>query len=568
MNKIYQKEDTILSRLQLIYSDQDAQKAFKCINELIDKYKDKIEFKSYQLSEKDVILITYANQVLKPNQKPLLSLNNFLDRYVKDFINSVHILPFYPYSSDDGFSVIEYKEVCPKIGSWQDIQNLSKNYRLMFDAVINHVSQSSSWFQKFLQNDPCYKEFFTQVDPSVDLSGVTRPRTLPLLHDYQDIDKKRRYIWTTFSKDQVDLNYANYKVLIAVLDVLLFYVQKGADLLRFDAIAFIWKIIGTPCVHLKQTHELIKLMREVIHKIAPWVIIVTETNVPHDENISYFGNGYDEAQMVYNFALSPLLAHSILKQNTKALTKWANSLSLPSDRVCFFNFSASHDGCGLRAVSDILSLQDIDDLIKNVKKNGGFVSYRSTSDGKELPYELNASYIDIISNKDEKQDLRVKKMILTQAVVLSMPGVAGIYFHSLVGSSNDLEGVKKTKEKRSINRQKLDYDTLTKELNQKGSIRAEIFNEYKRLLSIRKEQKAFHPFGEFKILSLHDKVFAIERKSIDKGESILAIYNFSNKSLNCKTPIEQNGAYDLIHQRAINTKNIDLEPYMIRWIKY
>jgi len=264
---------------------------------------------------------------------------------------------------------------------------------------------------------------------------MVRPRATPLLSEFVDKEGKIHNIWTTFSKDQVDLNYKNYKVLVKVLDALFYYIQNGATLIRLDAIAFIYKEIGTSCVHLPQTHELVQLIREVLHEVAPEIIIITETNVPHQENISYFGSGDDEAQMVYNFALPPLLAHSILKADTKKLTTWAQSLTLPSDKVCFFNFTASHDGCGLRSVQGILTTQEIEMLVETTLNHGGLVSYRQT-DGGEKPYELNCSYIDILSHPDDDTSLRAKRMLVTQAVMLAMPGVPGIYFHSLVGSHN------------------------------------------------------------------------------------------------------------------------------------
>ncbi len=557
------------NRLEKLYSKEDVKKAIVELEKLEKKYKKLIVSKHYEMSEKDVILITYGDQVVRPAQEPLVTLKCFLDLFVKDMISTVHILPFYPYSSDDGFSVIDYKDVSPRMGSWKDVESLSKNYRLMFDGVINHISQYSYWFKSFLANDEKYANFFIEVDPSSDLSKVVRPRTLPLIHEFEDIDGKLRYIWTTFSKDQVDLNFSNYKVLVAVLDALLFYVQKGASLLRLDAIAFIYKEIGTSCIHLPQTHELIQLMREVIHKIAPEVILITETNVPHDENISYFGNGKDEAQMVYNFALPPLIAHSILKGDSKAITSWAKTLSLPSDKVCFFNFTASHDGCGVRPVKGLISDDELNDLVKTVEDRGGFVSYRSVDGGEKTPYELNASYIDIVADPKEERSVRVKKMILSQAISLAMPGVCGIYFHSLVGSQSDIEGVKRTGVLRSINREKLNYDNLVKEIVEPGNLRTMIYRSLKQLLSIRKTQRAFNPYAKFSFLDLGCELFCIRRFSLDEKEEILAIHNFADKRVKCILPnFVADDALELIENKKIENKTITIEPYQVLWIKY
>jgi len=567
-NTVYKKKD-IKERLLALYSEEEATQAEVLIIQMIAAYHDKIESKPYKMTQEDVILITYGDQVIEPSVEPLQTLGKFLDAHIKDIINTVHILPFYPYSSDDGFSVIDYKDVSPRMGSWDDIEALSKNYNLMFDGVINHISQYSYWFKSFLENNPKYANFFVEVDPSVDLSMVVRPRALPLLHEYKDIDDKSRFIWTTFSKDQVDLNYANYHVMIAVLDVLLFYVQKGAKLIRLDAIAFLWKELGTDCIHLPQTHEAIQLMREVIHEVAPEVVIITETNVPHDENISYFGSGDDEAQMVYNFALPPLAAHTILSGDTTALNKWAKSLTLPSDKVCFFNFIASHDGCGVRPVAEVLSENELGRIIENVEANGGYVSYRGLSDGGKAPYELNASFIDIVASKRDDLVTRAKKFMLVQAMKLAMPGVPGIYFHSLVGSTSDIDGVRRSGVLRSINREKLNYDVLNEELAQEGSLRALVFEEYRHLLTLRKVESAFDPYGDFEVLALGEGLFSLLRLSKDDNFNILSINNFTNQSIFFQLPSSiKESAIELIKNKIILTNSIKIEAYQTMWIKF
>ncbi|MEA3370041.1 MAG: alpha-amylase family glycosyl hydrolase [Campylobacterota bacterium] len=568
MPYIHYESHTINERLEALYSQEDAKAAYEGVKKLVKKYKERITSQEYHLSEKDTILITYGDQVQCINESPLETLKNFLDNHLKGVINSVHILPFYPYSSDDGFSVINYSEVDPKLGSWRELEDISSHYRLMVDGVINHISQYSNWFKAYLARDEEYKNFFWDVDPTADLSKVVRPRATPLLSEFEDIDGKIHNIWTTFSRDQVDLNYSNYKVLLAVLDALFYYVEKGSTLIRMDAIAFIWKEIGTESVHLPQTHELIQLMREVLHEVAPEVIIITETNVPHNENISYFGSGKDEAQMVYNFALPPLLAHSVLQADTTKLTAWAKTLTLPSDKVCFFNFTASHDGCGLRPVSGLLSEEEINALVKNTESHGGLVSYRNTPEG-EKPYEINCSYIDILSSPIDSTQERIKRMLLTQAVVLAMPGVPGIYFHSLVGSRNYFEGVKLTGINRSINREKVNYKYLVEKLTRDGNFEKTIFASYKKLISIRTHEKAFNPFGKFTFLDVNDSLFCFLQYSKDEKEVILAINNFANDIISVNlSDIINYPVIDLLSDRVIEKETrLEIEPYQVLWLK-
>ncbi|WP_331774934.1 sugar phosphorylase [Sulfurospirillum sp. 1612] len=569
MMHISNPEHSINKRIHQLYPPETAERALDAIIDLIFKYKERIISTPYRLNEKDVILITYGDQISRPHEPSLSVLKEFVDKHLDGIINSIHILPFYQSSSDDGFSVVNYSAVDPNMGSWREIYAISSKYRLMVDGVINHVSQFSDWFKAFMSGDSYFKDFFIELDPAVDLTQVVRPRTSPLLSEYTDNEGKIHNIWTTFSKDQVDLNYKNYRVLRSVLDALFYYIEKGAVLIRLDAIAFIWKEIGTPCVHLPQTHELVQLIREVLHEVAPEVIIITETNVPHKENISYFGSKDDEAQMVYNFALPPLVMHAILTSNTKTLTSWAQTLSLPSDKVCFFNFTASHDGIGLRPVKGILSDEAIDFLVQSVQENGGLVSYRQESDGTQSPYELNCSYIDALTPLDAPDSVRIKRMLLSQGTALVMPGVPGIYFHSLVGSRNYLDGVKHSGKNRSINREKYHCDWLEDELLKVGGLGKTILDSYKRLISIRTHEAAFNPFGAFTFYDLDERLFVVRLMSLDQTEMVLAIHNFADETVTCLLPDDMGyELHDLLSPFVVDSsRNVTLAPYQMMWLK-
>jgi sucrose phosphorylase len=569
MIHISDPQHTINKRLHKLYPKEVAQRAVNDIIDLIFKYKQRINSQEYHLSEKDVILITYGDQVNRDHEPSLKTLNDFMNKYLHGVINSIHILPFYPSSSDSGFSVVNYSAVDPHMGSWREIDSISSNYRLMVDGVINHTSQFSDWFQAYLDGDEYFKDFFIEMDPSADLTKVVRPRATPLLSEFVDSTGKIHHIWTTFSEDQVDLNYKNNRVLRNVLDALFYYIEKGATLIRLDAIAFIWKEVGTECVHLPQTHDLIQLMREVLHEVAPEVIIITETNVPHHENVSYFGSGDDEAQMVYNFALPPLLVHSILHGDTKTMTNWAKTLTLPSQKVCFFNFTASHDGVGLRPVKGILSDEEINYLVSHVQDHGGLVSFRSEEDGSESPYELNCSYIDILTHPDEEDMLRIKRMLLSQGTVLAMPGVPGIYFHSLMGARNYHDGVKHTGINRAVNREKFNIDWLEHELSEQSNLSKIIFDSYRRLISIRISEKAFNPFGNFSFFDVDPRLFVLQQACSENKEYVVAIHNFSNEQVKCTIPEEITlPLKDLLSPVEVDeTREVLLEPYQMMWLK-
>lgn len=501
------------------------------------------------------MLITYADQVRAPGVAPLSALAAFARDHLRGLVSGIHLLPFYPWSSDDGFSVKDYRAVDPAYGSWDEIGALGSDFDLMFDAVFNHASAQGEWFRKFLAGDPEYRDFFVTVTGNPDLSAVIRPRALPLLTEFQAVDGVRR-VWTTFSADQVDLNFKNPAVLLAALDLLLFYVAKGARFIRLDAIAFLWKEIGTTCLHRPQTHAVIRLMRAVLDEVAPEVRLITETNVPHADNLSYFGDGTNEAQLVYNFALPPLVLHSVQTGNAETLTQWSQSLVLSSDRVTFFNFLASHDGIGLNPARGILTEAEIEAMVKRTLDHGGAISYKAMPDGTQLPYELNINYLDALSNPTagEPDEWAARKFLVSQAIMLSLQGVPGIYFHSLVGSRGDPAAVHTTGIKRRINRAKLDRPSLERELSDPRTLRATVFAGYGELLRRRRGEAAFAPQAEQVVLRSDPRVFAVWRRAADGSSRMLCLHNVSAEAL------EVAGTGALAERRR-------LEPFGVEWVK-
>jgi sucrose phosphorylase len=402
----------------------------------------------------------------------------------------------------------------------------------MFDGVINHASTQGNWFQAFLRDEAPFCDYFLTVDGNPDLSQVIRPRTLLLLTEFQTVSGPRK-VWTTFSADQADLDFHNPDVLLEIFDILLKYAQRGAQFIRLDAIAYLWKEIGTTCLHRPQTHAVIQLLRMVLNEASPHVFIITETNVPHSDNISYFGDGTNEAQLVYNFALPPLVLHTLQTGNSVQISRWAAGLTLPSNSTTFFNFLASHDGIGLNPVRGILSDGDIDSLVRQTLQNGGLVSYKSNPDGSRSPYEMNINFFDALSDPagDEPQELQIDRFMAAQSIMLMLRGVPGIYFHSLFGSRSWKDGVQQTGQNRTINRQKLDISSLETELAEPSSLRAQVFHLFSELLSRRAASSAFHPNGGQEILDYGDGIFAVLRTSPDKKQQMLCLQNITSRNI-------------------------------------
>lgn len=533
------------------------------IRHLINSYKEKIGPVDHQrrLSEKDSILITYADSIYEDEVKSFKTLKIFMEKYLGKAFSGVHILPFFPFSSDDGFSVIDYLGVNPIYGKWEDVDALGTNYDLMFDAVINHISQFSEWYQGYKAGDEAYAGFFIECDPSEDYSRVVRPRALPLLTPVE-VQGEKKYVWTTFSEDQIDLNYSNPKVLIKVLEVLLEYVGHGAKLIRLDAVGFLWKTLGTSCIHLTETHTLVQVMKEVLLEVRGDITIITETNVPHVENISYFGNGSNEADLVYQFPLPPLTMHALLTGDSRKLLKWVDELEPLSETTTFFNFLSSHDGIGLRPVENTLDQEDIQVMLDAVVRNSGKVNYKNNSDGSQSPYELNINYMDALALEDDTLELHIKRFLAAQAILYSMKGVPGVYIHSLLGSGNDLQGLLESGINRRINREKLEFNGLQEALKVDGRRKA-VTEANLHMLVVRKEEPSFNPYGRQEALFIHDGIFALKRYGKDEA-LITVIINLNANVIEIEV---ENKGVELLSGRRINQGELVVQPYEVLWIK-
>lgn len=517
-----------------------------------------------RLNQRDALLITYADQVTEPGVAPLATLAEFCRSHLRGLISGVHLLPFYPWSSDDGFSVKDFFAVAPEYGTWADVARFRPEFDLMFDAVFNHASVQGDWFQRFLRDEPEFRDFFVTVDGDPDLSRVVRPRALPLLTTFSTARGPER-VWTTFSADQADLNVKNPRVLLALLDALLLYVRQGARFIRLDAIAYLWKEIGTPCIHLPQTHAVIQLFRAVLDEVAPHVQLITETNVPHAENLSYFGDGTNEAQLVYNFALPPLVLHALLRGDGSHLTRWAASLRTPSPRATFFNFLASHDGIGLNPARGILPDAEIDFLVSRCRDHGGLINEKHNPDGSRSPYELNIVYFDAVNDPVMADPLllQVDRFMVAQAIMLALAGVPGIYFHSLFGSRNDRAAAVATGINRRINRQKFTRAELEVELKDPGSLRSQVFYRYGDLLALRRAHRAFAPQAGQEVLDLGPAVFAVVRETADGRDRMLCLHNLTENAVTVRLPD---------HVAARKWEEIGRNPevrlpaYAVRWL--
>ena len=558
------------SNIALLYG-ADAEGILNSIGRLVDSYTGSIAQRRAHWDESDCLLITYGDSLGGANKPGLAALEEFLNARIKDRFSLVHVLPFYPWTDDDGFSVVDFRQVNPPLGDWKHIGSLSKKYRLIFDGVFNHVSKSSEYVRGHLNGNPNYRDFCINEDPSFDHSLVTRPRTSPLFHSYRG-DAGEISLWTTFSEDQVDLNLANPAVLLELLDVVLFYAAKGASMIRLDAIPYMWKASGTNCVHRPQTHAFIRIVRLLLDIAAPHVSILSETNVPHAENLTYFGDRGDEAQIIYNFTLAPLILYGLKTGDSQPLTRWAKTLTPPGNRCTFLNITSTHDGIGMRPSEGILTREQQGVLTDLAVEHGGAVSARSNPDGSQSPYELNLTFFDAINNPNEEspdRELQVRRFLVSQAIPMALAGIPAIYIHCLLGSRNDTQGAESSGIKRRINREKLNLDQVISDLDTPDSLRCRVFNGLMLLLKARKSCSAFHPAAANTVLDLGENIFGLLRENHDTGCRALAVHNLSSTATGCAIPEDfpLEDARDLLDgQATFKPPYILLPAYGIRWL--
>ncbi|CUH66684.1 Sucrose phosphorylase [Thalassovita gelatinovora] len=524
-----------------------------------------------QWSERDSLLITYGNSFVDGQHKPLDLLYDFLHRHLKGVIAGVHILPFFPYTSDDGFSVTDYYAVNPVLGDWADISRIATDFKLMSDLVLNHVSSQSKWFNAYLQGHEPYDRFFFEADPTDDLGSVVRPRTHPLLRDVETANGPR-HVWCTFSHDQVDLNFANPEVLLEFLRVMRVHIEKGVRIIRLDAVAFLWKEVGTSCIHLPQTHAIVRLMRLLADYALEPVILLTETNVPNAENLSYFGNR-NEAHSVYNFSLPPLVLHAMMAGTARVLNRWQGTMPPAQMGCAYLNFTASHDGIGMRPAEGLLEAEEQARVIEKVRDFGGQVSMRALPGGGEAPYELNITWYDAMKGTFSGTDQwQFDRFMASQTLIMALEGIPAIYVQALLGAPNDTEGVEKSGQNRAINRHRWDYADLNARLDDPESTQSRVLHELLRRMSVRRRQKAFHPNATQFTLQIDERLFGLWRQSLERDQSIFALHNVSADSLVISPQainlIDGADWVDLLSGEKIDhaSTEISFAPYQCRWI--
>ncbi|TWU49856.1 sugar phosphorylase [Rubripirellula reticaptiva] len=562
----------LCQHLRFLYPEANAEELADSVIAIFDDFQPQIPLPLNQLwSEQDCLLITYGDSIVDGDVAPLETLDQFLSQHLQGAVSAVHVLPFCPFSSDDGFAVIDYAQVNSKLGDWSQISSISDRYRLMADIVINHCSSQSQWFQNYCDGVEPGATYFMEASAGDDLSAVVRPRASPLLRPTKTANGLK-HVWCTFSHDQVDLDFRNPQVLLEFLKIVRLYLQQGVSIFRLDAIGFLWKESGTSCIHLPQTHEVVRLIRTVTDSFAPGTLLITETNVPNHENLTYFGNR-NEAHVIYNFSLAPLLVHALLTGKTEYLKRWMMSMPPAPVGCTYLNFTASHDGIGMRPAEGLLSDEEQLQLVETVRSFGGKVSTRRTEGGGERVYELNVALFDALQGTVAGTDQwQVERFLCSQTVMMGLEGIPAFYIHSLLATGNDLDGVAATDQNRSINRHKWGWSDLQEHLGDDRSVHAQVFRELTRRMQLRRRHAPFHPNATQFTLQLSEPFFAYWRQSTDRSQSIFCVYNMTNQvqelRLSDLNLISTDVWYDAISGLRFDeqTSVLELTPYQSLWI--
>ena len=523
-------------------------------------------------SESDVLLIAYPDNINSQNTSPLKSLREFLTKYFSDTISIVHVLPFLMSTGDDGFSVQNYFVVDEKFGDWNDVGELTKHSTLMADLVLNHCSVKNSWFIGYQNGDPLYENFFCTVPKDFDISKIVRPRSSSLKEKFL-VNGEERDIWCTFSSDQADLNFKNPKVLRKLIDVVFWYIEMGVRVFRLDAVAFIWKNSGTTGLNAPQAHLIVRLLRILVDYLDRGIILITETNLPVHENLTYFGNG-NEAHWIYNFTLPPMSIFTLMFGDATQIRKWSMGMPPALPNTAYLNFLSSHDGIGLRPIEGVLPDQQLDQMVSQLEYNGSLFSWRNISQSEQKIYEANITLFDSLRHipSDPNGEFKIQRYLAANCIMLGFEGVPAFYLNAMFATGNDTEAVIKNRSNRAINRHKWSKIELEKRLNSSHNIESKILNSLKKLISIRKRQAAFHPNATQFTLQLESCFFGIWRQSIDRCQSIFAITNVTHLeqslSLSHLNLVFSDRWFDLISGDEITNSESVLSflPYQTYWI--
>ena len=579
MSELDSELDELRLSLREIYpehSEQEINSVWSQLLQILDPFRVNKNNKELEIESiwdsSSVVLITYPDSIYRKDESTLKTLTEFVKNRLGGLSSVIHVLPFLPSTSDGGFAVSNHEKIDDTFGNWNDLKDLSSKHKIMADLVLNHVSSSHPWVHQFIKSEDPGPSYIVSPSETNVWENVIRPRNTSL---FTNINTKQGFksVWTTFGPDQIDVDWRNPHIFLEFLKLLVRYITNGADWIRLDAIAFIWKEPYTTCLHLDPVHSIVKLLNKCLKIIKPSAVLITETNVPEKENLSYLIEG-NEANLAYNFTLPPLLLEAIYTGKTDLLKSWLSTWKELPRHTSLLNFTSSHDGIGLRALEGIMDDQRIHNLLVESEKRGGLVSHRRLSNGDDQPYELNISWWSAMSNEGSDNTVfQFERFLLSQLFTLSIKGVPAFYLPSVLASPNDIDSFRKTGQRRDLNREKFEANQLLDVLKNFDSPASKNISYLTHIVKVRSRLKAFHPEASMKCISTNIANCIILQRGLDE-DSVYVICNMSSKFLSI-SPLNQINSLELTPEKRLldnitgsyfNTDTFNLNPYQVVWL--
>ena len=426
----------------------------------------------------EAMLITYSDSL----GNNLKDLKHVLEKHLKGVISGVHILPFFPSSGDRGFAPMDYTKVDPAFGDWEDVKALAKDYYLMFDFMVNHISAQSPYFKDFLEKKDAsewrnlfirYKDFWKETggEPTqeqVDLIYKRKPRAPYRIAEFADGTSEK--VWCTFDEQQVDLDVAHPVAKKFIKDNLTFLCEKGASIIRLDAFAYANKKIGTNCFFVEpDIWETLKECTDVLD--AHNVTVLPEIHEHYTIQLKIAEHDY----YVYDFAMPMLVLHTLFSGNVDRLVHWMEICPRKQ-----FTTLDTHDGIGVVDVKDLMTDEECEATREALYAQGANVKKKySSAEYNNLDiYQINCTYYSALGNNDQAY-------ILARVLQCFAPGIPQIYYVGLLAGENDIELLERTKEGRNINRHYYSLEEIDETV--KRPVVQQLFN----LLKFRNSSKAF-----------------------------------------------------------------------------
>ncbi|NNJ93207.1 MAG: alpha-amylase [Halobacteria archaeon] len=480
-------------------------------------------------------------------------------------VNLVHAMPMMVCpqgASDGGYAVSNFKDIDPRVGTLQELNDLAAHMRqrgmlLTLDVVVNHTSDEHEWAKRARAGEQQFQDYYYIFrDRNVpDMFEESMPEVFPETSpgNFTWNEEMQQWVMTVFHDYQWDLNYTNPGVFIEMVDVILFWANQGADIVRLDAVAYLWKKIGTVCQNEREAHLILQLMKDCCQVTAPGVLFIAEAIVAPLEITRYFGEDAiiaKECEIAYNATFMALLWDSVATRNAKLLNQGITSLPTKLDRATWLNYIRCHDDIGLGFDNADIVRAGYEPLAHRRFLVDYFTGVFEESESRGLPFARNDKTGDarisgslaslagleagIEANDDEAIDSAIRRILMLHGMILSFGGIPLLYYGDEIGTLNDcsfLEDEEKADDNRWMHRPRIDWEKAERR-HQHGSVEQRIFDGIKKLIAVRKSVEPFADFNNRELLSVENEhLFVFLRTHPARpSETVLVVANFDSRS--------------------------------------